>query len=270
MSGYGLALDPTGDIYFTTGNTASGTYGSATNIAESAVRMSGALTNVVDFFTPSDHDTMDSKDNDYGSGGLLVLPDQPGMFPHLAIAAGKDGRMFILNRDDMGKLASPDFPQNVSIGSCWCGPSYFTSSAGPRVVSSGGMPLGSGWQNQVTTWSLTISGGKPALALVASSQPLEANVQDPGFFTSVSSNGTTPNTAIIWAVGRAAGSSPYHVTLYAFNATPSGGVLPQLWSESAGTWPNTGGNANIVPTVANGRVYVASYKELQIFGIGGR
>jgi hypothetical protein len=55
--------------------------------------------------------------------------------------------------------------------------------------------------------------------------------------------------------------------LYAFNATPTGGLLPQLFAGVAGSWPNTGGNANIVPTVANGRVYVASNKELQIFGL---
>ena len=124
------------------------------------------------------------------------------------------------------------------------------------------------------TWAPTVSLGKPSLSLVASSPLLETNVQDPGFFTSVSSNGTVPNTAIIWAVGRAACNQPtcssFHVTLYAFNATPSAGVLPQLWAGVAGSWPNTGGNANIVPTVANGRVYVASNKELRIFGINIR
>jgi len=40
-----------------------------------------------------------------------------------------------------------------------------------------------------------------------------------------------------------------------------------LFQGAAGTWPYTGGNANIVPVVANGKVYVASYKELAIFGL---
>lgn len=265
MSGFGLAVDNSGDMYFTTGNTASGTYNSVTNIAESAVRMAGGLAGVVDFFTPSDHDTMDTEDNDFGSGGLMVLPDQPAPYPflHLAVGAGKDGRMWVLNRDSMGKLSTPDIPQNVNIGNCWCGPSYFDSATGPLVVSSGG--------SQVMTWAPTVSLGEPSLSLVGSSPSLEVNVQDGGFFTSVSSNGTTPNTAIIWAVGRAACDTPpcltYHVTLYAFNATASAGVLSQIWSGVAGSWPNTGGNANIVPTLANGRVYVASDKQLQIFGL---
>lgn len=252
-------------MYFTTGNTASGTYNSVSNIAESAVRMAGGLAGVVDFFTPANHDALDTGDSDYGSGGLMVLPEPPAAypFPHLAVGAGKDGRMFVLNRDSMGGLSTPNIPLHVDIGNCWCGPSYFDSAAGPRVVSSGG--------TQVMTWAPTVSLGKPTLSLVASAPPLETNVQDPGFFTSVSSNGTIPNTAIIWAVGRAACDPPscatFHVTLFAFNATASAGSLPQLWAGVAGSWPNTGGNANIVPTVANGRVYVASNKQLQIFGL---
>ena len=264
MSGFGLALDSAGDIYFSTGNTAPGSYDSAFNIAESAVRMSGDLNHVVDFFTPSDHNTLDSTDQDFGAGGLMVLPDQPGLFPHLAAGAGKDGRMFLLNRDAMGGLHTPDIPQHVDLGRCWCGPSYFNSTAGPRVVSSGGTTSGG---SQVKTWALTSSLGQPGLNLVASSAPLAAyNSQDPSFFTSVSSNGITPNTTIIWAAGRASGSG-FDIRLYAFDATPSGVNLPLIWSGVAGNWPNIRANANIVPTIANGRVYVASNKELQIFGL---
>ena len=58
----------------------------------------------------------------------------------------------------------------------------------------------------------------------------------------------------------------HHITLYAFNGTAQGGNLNQLWSAVAGSWPGSG-NANLVPTVSNGRVYVASYKNLSIFGL---
>jgi hypothetical protein len=82
----------------------------------------------------------------------------------------------------------------------------------------------------------------------------------------VSSNGTKSNTAIIWAIARPTGSDK-HITLYAFNGTKSGSTLPLLWSGTAGFWPNTSGNANLIPTVANGMVYVASYRRLAIFGV---
>jgi len=99
------------------------------------------------------------------------------------------------------------------------------------------------------------------------SVPGNANpAQDPGFFTTVSSNGA--QNAVIWAVARPVGSSP-NVTLYAFDPVAAAqGSSTLIFSAVAGSWPNTGANANIVPVVANGRVYVASYKQLAIFGLG--
>ena len=76
-------------------------------------------------------------------------------------------------------------------------------------------------------------------------------------------------TAIIWATGRPTDSNPAALNLYAFAAAPSSGTLPLLYSSQAGTWPNVYGNANIVPVLRNGRVFVASNKQLTIFGLGG-
>ena len=271
MSGYGISVDEDGNLFFVTSNSDPNvnTYGT-TNIEESAVKMSGDLSTVMDLFTPSDYFTLDQEDGDYGAGGALVLPKQPGPVSDLAVAAGKDGRLFILNRDDMGGLNSPDVPQNVNIGDCWCGESYYEGSDGVgRVVSSGGAYSAdfTSSQSQAETWTVNTA-LSPALQLEASSAALAVTPQDPGFFTSVSSNQTQPNTAIIWAIGRPTGTDN-HITLYAFNGTASGGTLPLLWSGPAGTWPNTGGNANLLPTVANGKVYVASYQQLEIFGLTG-
>jgi hypothetical protein len=162
--------------------------------------------------------------------------------------------LFILNRDNMGGFNNPDIPANVNIGICWCGESYYTGSDGVgRVVSSGGQwtnGYGSPSQSQAETWTVNTN-LSPALTLEAASATLPVTPQDPGFFTSVSSNGTQPNTAIIWAIARPTGADN-HLTLYALNGTASAGALNTLWSGAAGTWPNTGGNANLVPTVANG------------------
>ncbi len=263
MSGFGLASDSGGSVYFTSGNTAAGSYNSSNNLSESALKMAPDLSAVSTFFTPNNESTMDDQDNDLGSGGLMVLPDQSGSFPHVAVAAGKDGRMFVLNRDNMGGQHTPDIPNSVAVGDCWCGPSYFTNSSGAGTVVSS---AGDGAARQVRTWTLSSSGGQPSLAPAATAPPIEDTPQDGGFFTSVSSNGTNPNTALVWAVGRASGADN-HLTLYAYNATPTGGSLSLLWSSVAGSWPNVNGNANMVPTVANGHVYVASNKQLQIFGL---
>jgi hypothetical protein len=265
MSGYGLATDSSGNLFFTTGNTGvsdSGVsfYDSVNNIADTMVKMAPDLSNVVDFFTPANVSALDQQDTDFGSGGALVLPDQPGPMPHLAVAAGKDGNLYIIDRDTgkMGEFQNPDVPASVQIGGdCHCGQSYFTGSDGKgRVVTSGGP--------NIVQWTINTA-SRPALTQEA--QTSFASGQDQGGFTSISSNGTAANTAIIWAVGRPMSYADVRVTLYAFNATQSGGALTPLWHDYAGVWPNTGGNANIVPTVANGMVYVASNKELQIFGL---
>jgi hypothetical protein len=88
--------------------------------------------------------------------------------------------------------------------------------------------------------------------------------QDGGFFTSVSSNGRA--NAIIWALGRPV-SSGQPLTLYAFNPDMGGSTLTPLFQSSAGSWTNYISNANLVPVVANGEVFVASYQQLQIFGL---
>jgi hypothetical protein len=145
------------------------------------------------------------------------------------------------------------------LGGCWCGPSYFVGSDGiPRIVTSHG--------NTLSTWKLVLS---PAPHLVEEGSVGISTGQDPGFFTVVSSNGTQNGTAIIWAVSRPTNSNPASVNLYAFAAMSTNGTLTKLFSSPAGTWPNIGGNGNIVPVVANGKVYVASYKALRIFGAPG-
>jgi hypothetical protein len=80
MSGSGVAADSGGDLFYITANSDPNmdTYTGTTNIQESTVEMSGDLSTVIDLFTPSNVFTLDRNDDDFGSGGVLLLPDQPG------------------------------------------------------------------------------------------------------------------------------------------------------------------------------------------------
>jgi PQQ-like domain len=256
MSGYGIAADEHGNLYFTTGNSNSVL---ADNLEESAVRMSPDLAKVKDYFTPYFAAQLDEKDNDFSAGGLMVVPNQTGIPPR-AVAAGKDGFLYIMDRTpgNMGGYVpgGPNRPPSIQIGHCWCGPSYFIGSDGVgRIVTSGGY--------SVRTYKNTES--FPTNYEAANS--VSKGVQDPGFFTTISSNGTKAGSAIIWAVGRPTSTTTPSVTLYAFNGTATGTSLPLLYSAVAGTWSNFSTNANIVPVVANGKVYVASDGLLTIFGL---
>jgi outer membrane protein assembly factor BamB len=285
MSGYGIAGDGT-DLLFTTGNSdcnwsvnppqcpGQSSFDGLTNIQESVVRLRfpgpgqpGVVApRVVSIFTPSNVLDLDRNDSDLGSGGVLLFPTGDTTYPYLAAAAGKDGNLLLLNPDSLGTAldSQPSDP-------CWCGPSFFTGPDGVnRIVTSQG--------STIRTYQVQMS---PAPHLVLEGSAAVVSGQDPGFFTAVSSNGTAVGSGIIWAVSRPTGAVPdsTRFNLYAFSATANpDGSLTQLFSGVAGAWPNTNGNSNIVPVVANGMVYVASAYldtsggtrgQLQIFGPGG-
>jgi hypothetical protein len=260
MSGYAPATDDSGNILVVTGNSdySGTTYNGTTNIQESTVKLSADLTTVLDLFTPSDQASLDQSDGDFGSGGVMVLPDQGGSDPHLAVAAGKDGNLYFMDEDSLGGYSTTK--NNVlgtyNIGGCWCGQSYFVDPGDSisRVVTSGG--------GTVRVFQVLTSGSSPSLNQVAQSSGLSSSGS--GFFTSISSNGTS--NAIIWALSRPGSPSAGNVHLYAFNPD-SGSTLQSLFNASAGYWPNTTGNSNLVPVVADGEVFVASYQQLQIFGL---
>jgi hypothetical protein len=258
MSGFGLAASPTGDVYFVTGNSdpTGTTIDGVQNIAESVVQLSSDLSTVKSVFTPDGAGDLDEGDTDFGSGGVTLLPTQTGAASNLAVAAGKDGNMYFLNADNLNDntTGSKRILGTYGIGGCWCGQSYYTNVNGVGVVvSSGG--------NSVDFWKIR-PGTRSTLAESHSSAGIPG-AQDPGFFTAVSSNGTAPRTSVVWAVSRPDGSEAENISLYAF----SGNDASTLFSAVAGTWPNTGGNANIAPVAANGKVYVASYQGLAIFGL---
>lgn len=263
MSGYALAADESGDLYFITGNSYA-PYDPTNhfNIQESVVKSSPDLTRF-SLFTPSNAETtLDPGDVDFGSGGVLLLPSPVGSRT-LAAAAGKDGRMFILDRSNLGGYTAGG-PDNVvytvpAIGACWCGQSYFDDGS-PHIVSSGG--------TSVNLWGFQTS---PQISLVGQGSSENLPSASVGFFTSVSSRGKS--NAIVWAVSRPDMSSGSPLLwLYAFKAVPDGAAssVPRLFHAVAGVWSPTaydGANSSSVPVVANGKVYVGSYQQLAIFGL---
>jgi hypothetical protein len=268
QSGYAPAADQAGDVYFSTGNSdpSQPTYVAKGNRPESVIRVSGNLKTVRSTFTPYNYFQLDEGDQDLGSGGMLVLPDQLGSIPHLAVAGGKYGSAFLMNRDHLGGYThgGPDkVVQTVSMGGCWCGPAYFVGADGvPRIVTGGG--------NGITSWKLQTS---PTTQLVfdssTGSNAVNGLPDNGGSIPVISSNGATAGSAIVWFVQKPATSSDQNpgtpVTLQAFAASD---LTQQLISIQAGTWTHAvNSNANLVPTVANGKVYIASNEQLQIFGL---
>jgi len=268
MSGAGPAVDENGNLFFATGNSdpAGTSYDPVLNLCESVVEMSADLSTPIGAFTPTQspdaQPTLDAKDDDLGAGGVLLIPHQPSLpIPYLALSIGKAGYYYLLNRSatfagptNLGKIS-----QRLDGGAdCHCANTYFMGADGvPRVVTGIG--------DRLSTFKLTAS----TSSVVMSPEHVQTlhSGQDPSFFTSISSNGTTTGSAVIWAVTRPT-SSPFAVNLVAFD-NPDNAVIYTSSGTKAGTWPHTNGDANLVPVVADGRVFVGSYKNLAIFGIGG-
>ena len=268
MSGAGPAVDESGNLFFATGNSDPGgtSYDPVLNLCESVVEMSPDLSTVVGAFTPTQspdsQPTLDATDEDLGGGGVLLIPYQPSLpIPYLALSIGKAGYYYLLNRGSTfaGPTALGKISQRLDLGNdCHCVNAYFMGADGvPRVVTTVG--------NKLSTFKLQASGSSVVMT-AENTQTLNSG-QDPGFVTSVSSNGTTTGSAVIWAVTRPT-SPPFAVNLVAFD-NPDNTIIYTSSGTKAGTWPNTNANANLAPVVADGRVFVGSYKNLAIFGIGG-
>jgi hypothetical protein len=268
QSGYAPAADSNGDVYLSTGNSdpVHPSYDANFNHPNSVVHLSSDLGTLLDSFTPSNYFALDQEDLDLGSGATILLPDQPGTIPHFAIAGGKDGRAFLLNRDNLGgytQNGSDNILQTIQQGTCWCGPGYFTGSDGkPYVLTGGGSGIIS-WQLQLTPTPQLVQKSATAFG-VANGLPWYG-----GSIPVVSSNGTVAGSAIVWVLQKPQTSSDTNpgtpLTLLAFNAS---NLQKQILSIQAGAWTHAViSNANLVPTIANGKVYVASNMQLNILGL---
>src|SRR6202451_4374420 len=268
QSGYAPAADSNGDVYFSTGNSnpVVASYSADFNHPNSVLHLSGDLGSLLDSFTPSNYFALDQQDLDLGAGATILLPDQPGSIPHFAFTSGKDGRSFLLNRDNLGgytQNGSENLLQTIQSGSCWCGPGYFTGSDGNPYLVTGG-------SNGVVSWQLQLTPAPQLVQKTATSFGVANGL--PWFGGSipvVSSHQTLAGSAIVWVVEKpptSADSNPgTPLTLLAFDAS---NLESQLLSIQAGTWTHAvNSTANLVPTVANGRVYIASNLQLNIFGL---
>ena len=274
MTGAGVAADASGNIFIASGN---GTFDTtnvpATETGDTLLKLgtTNQILTQLDYFTPEDQAFMQGNDFDLGSGGVLLLPDQPGSFPHILVEAGKEGRVYVVNRDQMTTNNSH------YCSGCTSDPEIIEESGSSAVGVSGqvgGMfNVAAYWNNTLYFWgvsdvlkSIPITNGLPDFTHVTGSTP---QIGFPGAGVSVSSNGTTAGSAIVWAIDGtqygSPGPGPGPSVLYAYDAT---NVPTMLYSSAQNATRDAAGNAVkfAVPTVANGKVYVGTSTEVDVYG----
>lgn len=259
MSGNGLAADASGNIYFQTGNgtfDVDPTLGGGIDFGDSVIKLStaGGGLSYGDSFTPYNEYNLDDTDYDLGSGGVLLLPDSAGSSAHrhLLVGAGKQGRVYVVDRDNMGKFNS----SGASVDNClqdldviagaWSSPAYWN---GNIYYASGGDVLK----------QFTIGGG--VMGSAPSSQAAEV-FGYPGATPSVSSNGTA--NGIVWVIEYGGDGG---AVVHAYNAAD---VSSELYNSNMSPGRDVAGPAVkfAVPTIVNGKVYVGTVNALSVYGLG--
>jgi chitodextrinase len=254
--GSGPAADPGGGVWVETGN---GNFDGTINYGDSVVRL-GAAGTVADFFTPSYQDTLRANDVDLGSGGVTILPDSAGSpaHPHLSIATGKTGVLYLLDQTNLGQFSSSanNDVQEVVIQTLntttfgagvfgktvyWNGSVYVAmvgDSLRQYAISQGAL---SGTANAISTHLFAFPGATP----------------------SISANATSGG--IVWALDIGGYRPAGPAVLYAFDATNVATLLYTSPTSGAGV-AGTAVKFSI-PTVANGKVYVGGQGQLTAFGL---
>jgi len=259
MAGAGLAADSSGNIYFldangdfdtnlnSSGFPSNGDYGNAFMKISTSAGLA-----VADYFEMDNQAVENGSDTDLGSGGAMVLPDLndgAGHTMHLAVGAGKDSNLYVVNRDSMGKFN----PSNNSAiyqelpgklpGGVFAMPAYFNNTVYYGSVGS-----------QIQAFTITNA------KLSASATAHTANSFGyPGATPSVSANGAS--NGIVWAIEN---STP--AVLHAYDA----GTLNELYNSNqaaAGRDQFGNGNKYMTPTIVNGKVFVGTPNGVAVFGL---
>jgi hypothetical protein len=251
MGGGGPAADANGSVFVISGNGFGDTPG-LNSYGNSFVRLTNSSgLAVADYFTPFNTISEDNGDVDFGSAAPLLLPDMVdanGITRHLGVGAGKDGNLYVVDRDNMGQFNATknDVYQQIQLSASenHSSPIFFNNTI---YICPEGQTL--------KAFAVT----KAQLATTPSAQSAHQFGSN-GAVASISANGTS--NGIVWALDWGAG------TLYAFDATD---VAKELYdsnqaASSRDHFAAVGGHF-ITPMVANGRVYIGTKTSVAVFGL---
>ena len=261
MGGDGLCVDANTNLYFEVANgsfDADPSLGNGGDYGDSFMKMSttGGRLAVADYFTPFNQAAMQAADADFGSGGALLLPDEVGSaaHPHLIVGGDKASKIYLADRDNMGRFNPTNDNQiveevNVRAGQFFSTPAYFNHQLYYQGV--GGVmkayTISNGWitptPSSVTRTSFSGAGTTP----------------------SVSANGN--ENGIVWTIQCDGAVRHMPAILHAYNAT---NLAIELYNSSQLPERDNPGNAvkMTVPTVADGKVFVGAQYALAVFGNG--
>jgi hypothetical protein len=253
QTGNGLAADENNNIFVETAESCNSCYNipqGGQTYSNSVLKLDPTYLTVGDYFTPWDVAFLNANDLDLSSTGVLILPDQDGPNIHELVAAGKQGFVYVLNRDNMGMYSSSGNDSQII--------QEFPLIPGAQEGSKKDVLFSSSayWNNSV----YFEPDASPLLAFPLSGGMLGTPIATTQKYTgahspSISANGNT--NGILWAIS---GN-----TLYAINATTMAMLYNSNQNKTRDQLPTVA--HFVTQTVANGKVYVATRTNLQVYGL---
>lgn len=257
-SGAAPAADSDGKIYVSTGNgDFTGNVGGQ-DFGDTILRLNWSNNSIAldDYFTPWDYQPLWDNDTDVSSGGVMLLPDQPGTtHPHLLVNAGKEGTIDVVNRDNMGHWHANNDSQIVqtiphALYGEWGDPAFWNNN-----VYFGG------YNDYLKAFRFDTTSGQLSVAPVSQSPEFWFY---PGPTPSISSNGQ--NDGIAWIIQTDAFASSGPAILRAYDAS---NLSTELYNSTQSPQRDGAGSAVkfAVPTIANGLVFVGTQGEVDMYGL---
>jgi hypothetical protein len=245
--------DNTGDVYLITGVDLGDP---APDYNDSAMRLQASDLSVLDYFKPSNESYLRDNDADFGSGSPILMPDNPSQYPHELIGGGKDGRIFVMDRDNMGGYQETDHViQEVQTGTqqfnnIFATPTYWNGTLYYHCA-----------QDVVKAYSWDSNTGLLSTSPISQGRDVYGGH---GSISSLSSNGMSDG--ILWEIESTNAQNGAAAILHAYDAT---NLANELYKSSSAGGLDTAGPAIkfSVPTVADGHLYVGTQTELDIYGL---
>ncbi len=250
MAGRAPVVDPSGNLYYASGN---GDWDGVSDFGDSVLKIgtNGGILSILDYFTPDDYASLQANDMDLGSSGPLLLPGT-----NLLVHGGKESIFYILDTQSLGHEQSGNgqIPQSFSTTASEIhgGPVFWNRATGEG-------PTMYVWPDDGPLQAYAFNGSTFNITPISASS-LTAPSGSSGGVLTLSANGSTVGTGVVWSSIPTSQDADHGVVKGTLRAFDANNLTTELWdsdlnpANSIGFWPKYS-----APTIANGKVYIASF-----------
>ncbi len=265
MAGEGISVGQDGNLYVVTGNgTTTSDNTKVGNRSSSLIKLSPQLT-ALDWFTPSNYAYIDSADLDYGSDGVLIVPNSS-----TTISGSKEGISYVVDYNNLGRFNSKNSQVKDTLVFNPNKTGFIHVHGSPVYAKLNAQEFVYGWSESFNLRQFTFNRNTGTFLNTYKQGNRTLDYGMPGAMLSISSNGPDTSSAILWACFPTSGNANREVrpgTLAAYRANDVS--MDQLWNSDLIPNDVIGNFAKFnTPTIANGKVFVPTFSNaIKVYGL---